>query len=117
SQGEEGGDAEDRSQRRGLRAAEPATGSTEVNADRTAEQRLGDPGAGLRGHDSRLPVSHVQSPPRSAAPPPSLSPGLGGFGISGGSTGFGSLSPGESPPSSLLSEPLSSPPDEPSFES
>ena len=32
------------------RAAEPATGDTEVNADRTAEQRLGDPGTGLRGH-------------------------------------------------------------------
>jgi hypothetical protein len=57
SQGEEGGDTEDRSQHRGLGAAEPAAGGTEVNADRTAEQWLGDPGAGLRGHDSRLPVS------------------------------------------------------------
>ena len=57
SQREEGGDAEDRGQRGRLRIGEPAAGDTEVNADRTAEQRLGDPGAGLRGHDSRLPVS------------------------------------------------------------
>src|SRR5699024_4976074 len=55
-QSEESGETEDRGEDIGLTIAEPCTGRRQVNADRTAEQRLGDPGAGLRGHDSRLLV-------------------------------------------------------------
>src|SRR5699024_3353522 len=62
-QGEESGEPEDRGEDIGLTVAEPCTGRRHMNADRTAEQRLGDPGAGLRGHDSRLSVAaEVQGP-------------------------------------------------------
>src|SRR5699024_7471717 len=53
-QGEKSGEPEERGEDIGLAVAEPCTGRPQVNADRTAEQWLGDPGAGLRGHDSRL---------------------------------------------------------------
>src|SRR5699024_1965563 len=61
-QGEESGEPEERGEDIGLTIAEPCTGRRQVNADRTAEQRLGDPGAGLRGHDSMLSVSWCQFP-------------------------------------------------------
>ncbi len=55
-EGEEGRDTEDAGEDECLAASVRDRGDTAVNAVRTAEQRLGDPG-GVRGrHTQRLPV-------------------------------------------------------------
>src|SRR5699024_4612834 len=107
-QGEESGEPEDGGEDIGLTIAEPCTGRRQVNADRTAEQRLGDPGAGLRGHDSMLSVSWCLFPPvdsgGSMGRPPD-GPSSGGSLSSSEPPSFSPSSP--SPPLSLSESPPS----------